>query len=123
MAHPDLAPLYGAITELTNQVRNMQATSEQKFDQLNRAITQVEGKVGALDGKLEALDGKLEALDGKLEALDGKVEDIGRKVDVNTEGLLKVRIMVSQVSCILICLQLVLIVCLAMQLVSGCQYR
>jgi len=101
----------------------MQATSEQKFDQLNRAITQVEGKVGALDGKLEALDGKLEALDGKLEALDGKVEDIGRKVDVNTEGLLKVRIMVSQVSCILICLQLVLIVCLAMQLVSGCQYR
>jgi len=123
VAHPDLAPLYGAITELTNQVRNMQATSEQKFDQLNRAITQVEGKVGALDGKLEALDGKLEALDGKLEALDGKVEDIGRKVDVNTEGLLKVRIMVSQVSCILICLQLVLIVCLAMQLVSGCQYR
>jgi len=116
VAHPDLAPLYGAITELTNQVRNMQATSEQKFDQLNRAITQVEGKVGALDGKLEALD-------GKLEALDGKVEDIGRKVDVNTEGLLKVRIMVSQVSCILICLQLVLIVCLAMQLVSGCQYR
>jgi len=109
VAHPDLAPLYGAITELTNQVRNMKATSEQKFDQLNRAITQVEGKVGALDGKLEALD--------------GKVEDIGRKVDVNTEGLLKVRIMVSQVSCILICLQLVLIVCLAMQLVSGCQYR
>ena len=71
-------------------------------------------------GKLEALDGKLEALDGKLEALDGKVEDLGCKVDVNTEGLLKVRIIVSQVSCILICLQLVLIVCLAMQLVSGC---
>ena len=106
MAHLDLAPLCGAITELTNQVRIMQATSEQKFDQLNRAITQV--------------DGKLEAIDGKLEALDGKVEDLGCKVDVNTEGLLKVRIIVSQVSCILICLQLVLIVCLAMQLVSGC---
>jgi len=94
---------------------------------LNRAITQVDGKLEvldgkleAIDGKLEAIDGKLEALDGKLEALDGKVEDLGRKVDVNTEGLLKVRIIVSQVSCILICLQLVLIVCLAMQLVSGC---
>jgi len=102
----------------------MQATSKQKFDQLSRAITQVEGKVGALDRKLDrkvdAIDRKVDAIDRKVEALDRKVEDLVRKVDVNTEGLLKVRIMVSQVSCILICLQLVLIVCLAIQLVSGC---
>lgn len=117
MAHPDLVPLHSAIAELTNQVRIMQATSKQKFDQLSRAITQVEGKVGALDRKL---DRKVDAIDRKVEALDRKVEDLVRKVDVNTEGLLKVRIMVSQVSCILICLQLVLIVCLAIQLVSGC---
>ena len=84
---------------------------------MSRAITQVEGKVGALDRKL---DRKVDAIDRKVEALDRKVEDLVRKVDVNTEGLLKVRIMVSQVSCILICLQLVLIVCLAIQLVSGC---
>jgi len=84
VARPDVAPLHGAIAELANQIRIMQATFEKRFDQLDRAIVQVEGKVDALDRKVDALD--------------HKVGELSRKVDANTEGLLKLRIMATKVS-------------------------